>query len=381
MSERAAQGAAGHAEVVVGSGEAVVRLDGDWCLASALPDPDDVVRRLTAVEGVERVGFDLARVEAWDSALVTYLLAVRRAVVEMGAKSGDDTLPIGVRKLLWLALTVPHHRGAAPSARASWLWLVGARAARVAADAAANFAFVGRIAVGYARLLRGKAQMRAGDLFLLVQACGADAFGIISMVNLLVGLSIAFVGASQLSRFGAEGFIAELVGFGMVREMAPSITAFVMAGRTGAAFAAQLGTMQVNEEIDALETAGVDPVEFLVLPRLTAMVLMMPVLYFYACALGITGGALVALAQFNIALGSYYEQTMAALHVKDFVVGMLKSAVFGGIVAFYGCYCGMRCGRSAAAVGVATTSAVVKAMVGVIVANMIFAIATNVLGV
>jgi phospholipid/cholesterol/gamma-HCH transport system permease protein len=203
---------------------------------------------------------------------------------------------------------------------------------------------------------------------------------IILLISVLVGISTAFIGAIQLQKFGTEIFVANLIGLSMVRQMAASMTAFVMAGRTGAAYAAQIGTMQVNQEIDALETLGVPPTDFLVVPRIMAMILMMPFLYFFSCLSGILGGMIVANLMLNISPIAFYQQLIGALHIKDFVVGVLMAIVFGALVAFYGCLRGMQCGRSAASVGQAATSAVVGAIVAIIVANFIFSIATTDLG-
>ena len=160
-----------------------------------------------------------------------------------------------------------------------------------------------------------------------------------------------------------------------------AITAIIMAGRTGAAFAAQLGTMQVNEEIDALKTLGVSPMEFLVLPRMLALVLMMPLLAIYADLVGILGGLTVGVGVFDITLTQYAEQTQLALNIRHMLIGVTKAAVFGVIIAVSGCLRGMQCGRSATEVGYAATSAVVTSIVWIIVADGLFAVITNVLGI
>jgi phospholipid/cholesterol/gamma-HCH transport system permease protein len=231
------------------------------------------------------------------------------------------------------------------------------------------------------RLLRGKAQYRRVDLGLTIEACGAQALPIVTLINFLVGMILAFVGAIELKMFGAEIYVANLVGVAMVRLMAAIMTGIVMAGRTGGAFAAQLGTMQVNQEIDALKTLGLSPMEFLVLPRMLALGLMMPLLALYANVMGVLGGAVVAASLPNIGLIQYYHQTTTAVSLWDLGIGLFSSAVFGVIVALSGCMRGMQCGRSASAVGDAATSAVVTAIVGIIVATAIITLITNILGV
>jgi phospholipid/cholesterol/gamma-HCH transport system permease protein len=181
--------------------------------------------------------------------------------------------------------------------------------------------------------------------------------------------------------FGAQIYIANLVGIAMTREMGAMMAAIIMAGRTGAAFAAQLGTMQVNEEIDALKTLGVSPMEFLVLPRMLALVLMMPLLCLYADLLGMLGGALVSVGAFDVTLIQYATQTQATITLTHVAIGVFKSVIFGIVIALSGCLRGMQCGRSATEVGYAATSAVVTAIVWIIALDGLFAVMTNVLGI
>ena len=214
---------------------------------------------------------------------------------------------------------------------------------------------------------------------LIIQECGPGALGIVTLISILVGLILAFVGAIQLELFGAQIFVADLVGIATVREMGAMMTAIIMAGRTGAAFAAQLGTMQVNEEIDALATLGLSPMEFLVLPRMLALILMMPLLCIYADLMGILGGAAVGIGMLHLSPVLYFNETVHAIHLLDIGVGVFKAGVFGVLIALSGCLRGMQCGRSASAVGQAATSAVVTGIVFIIATDGLFAVITNVL--
>jgi len=189
------------------------------------------------------------------------------------------------------------------------------------------------------------------------------------------------VGVLELALFGAEVYVADLVGIAMVREMGAIMTGIIMAGRTGAAYAAQLGTMQVNEEIDALETLAIPPMEFLVLPRMVALTLMMPLLVLYASLMGILGGALVAVGVYNINIMVYLDRTKAAIGLNDLFIGLFMGAVFGILVALSGCLRGMQCGRSASAVGDAATSAVVTGIVAIIIATALITVLCSVLGI
>ncbi|MFH0343177.1 MAG: MlaE family ABC transporter permease, partial [Chromatiales bacterium] len=215
----------------------------------------------------------------------------------------------------------------------------------------------------------------------IVQECGAQALPIVSLISFLVGLILAFVGAVQLEQFGAQIYVANLVGIAMAREMGAMMTGIVIAGRTGAAFAAQLGTMMVNEEIDALTTTGLPPMEFLVLPRMLALMLMVPLLCLYADLMGILGGALIGVSMLDLGIVEYYNQTRAALDLSTFLLGLIKAAIFGVLVALAGCLRGMQCGRSASAVGEAATSAVVTGIVWIIVSDAILTVLYQVLGV
>jgi phospholipid/cholesterol/gamma-HCH transport system permease protein len=232
-----------------------------------------------------------------------------------------------------------------------------------------------------AALTRGKARFRWVDLWTYIQDCGPSALPIVSLISLLVGLILAFVGAVQLALFGAQIYIADLVGLGMTREMGGLMAAIIMSGRTGASYAAQLGTMQVNSEIDALKTMGFEPMEFLVLPRILALILIMPLLCLYADLMGIVGGALVTVSFFDVSLVEYLNRTANAVHLSDFTIGIVKCAVFGVLIALSGCMRGMQCGRSASSVGDAATSAVVTGIVFIVIADSLMTIMCNRLGI
>jgi phospholipid/cholesterol/gamma-HCH transport system permease protein len=214
-----------------------------------------------------------------------------------------------------------------------------------------------------------------------VREAGAGALGIVAIVNGLVGAILAFVGAVQLQRFGAGIYVADLVGIAIVREMAALVTAIVMAGRTGGAYAAQLATMQGNEEIDALNALGIPVFDFLILPRIAALVTMMPLLYLYGCAVGLFGGFVVGMATLDLTPAIFLRQLQGAVAGTQFAIGLTKSIAFGALVALAGCHIGLRAGRSAADVGHAATEAVVAGIVGVIVLDAVFAGCTNVLGI
>jgi phospholipid/cholesterol/gamma-HCH transport system permease protein len=221
--------------------------------------------------------------------------------------------------------------------------------------------------------------VRWPDLLLVLQEVGPGALGIVALINFLSGLILAYVGAVQLAQFGASIYVADLVAVATVREMGCIMTAIIICGRTGAAFAAQLGTMKVNEEIDALKTFGFPPMDFLVLPRVLALVLMIPLLCVFADLIGILGGFAVASLNMQVSPVDYLQRTLEAVTLSSFLLGVFKGGVFGAWVALVGCWRGMRCGNNAAAVGEATTSAVVIGITGIVAGDGLFAVLTSAL--
>ena len=365
----------------VPEGTLVARLGGPWHLQRDMPSVASVAREIESGR-LGRLAFDTATLTAWDSSLLTFLIDVGELCVQHHVTVDRNGLPKGVQRLLALAEAVPERQGARQGSIAPpWLARVGDAVLRARDPLREMFAFVGSITLALGRLARGKARFRVPDLLLLVQQAGAQALGIVTLISFLVGLILAFVGAVQLEQFGAAIYVANLVGIAMVREMGAMMTAIVMAGRTGASYAAQLGTMKVTQEVDALTTMGISPLDFLVLPRMIALCLMMPLLCLYADAIGILGGAAVGMGMLNIPMRVYYDQTISAVHVVDLVGGIFKASVYGVLIAIAGCLRGMQCGNSSSAVGDAATRAVVTGIVFVISACGIFAVMFYVLGI
>src|SRR5262245_51876639 len=359
--------------------EARVALAGAWRNEESLPDAGEVWREIEAGAPVRRLTFDASGVTHWDSGLVTFAAHVLEGTASRGIEVDRTGLPDGVRRLLTLAEAVPERQTGRGSGKPSWLARIGTWATGLGAASATGLAFLGEGMLALGALFRGRARFRMSDLLLVIQDCGPRALGLVSLISFLIGLILAFVGAVQLEQFGASIYVANLVAIAMTREIGGIMTAIVMAGRTGAAFAAQLGTMNTNQEIDALSTMGISPMEFLVLPRMLALILMMPLLTMYADLVGILGGAVVGMGMLGLGSVEYFQQTRAAVTLTDFFIGVGKSAVFGILVALVGCLRGMQSGRSAAAVGLAATSAVVTSIVLIIVIDGIFAVVLNVL--
>ena len=358
----------------------VFRLSGAWRIGEPLLSPDVARQAISQIPGARRLAFDTQGVTGWDSRLLAF---VGQGITEGTARQlaiDRSGLPAGGRQLLELAAAVPARQDTGVGVRPSWLARFGLGGIAFAQNAIAMLAFLGEAALSVLALLRGRARVRRVDFLQFLQDCGAQALPIVTLISFLVGVILAYVGAIQLRQFGAQIYVADLVGIAMTREMGAMMTAIIMAGRTGAAFAAQLGTMQVNEEIDALTTFGMPPMEFLVLPRLLALALMMPLLTLYADLLGILGGATVGLGFLKLGGVQYYLRTAASVNLHDLSAGLIKSVVFGMLVAIAGCLRGMQCGRSSAAVGRATTAAVVTGIVAIIVADALLTVVFDLLG-
>jgi phospholipid/cholesterol/gamma-HCH transport system permease protein len=359
-----------------------VVLSGDWKLSGEVPGADAIQQRLQTRPEVRSLVIDAREIASWDTGLLTFLVNLRKLCSQQRLSLKSDTLPSGAQKLLELAAAVPEKTDARPpEERVSFLTYLGDTTAYFFRSAGELLEFIGDAVIAVGSLLRGKAQYRRADLGLIMQACSAQALPIVSLICFLVGLILAFIGAIQLELFGAQIYVADLVGIAMVRLMAAIMTGIVMAGRTGGAFAAQLGTMQVNQEIDALKTLGISPMEFLVLPRMLALALMMPLLCLYANLMGILGGMVVGVGMLNIGFIEYYHETAKAVGLWNLGIGLFSGVVFGVIVALAGCMRGMQCGRSASAVGDAATSAVVTAIVGIIVSTAVITLLCNILGI
>jgi phospholipid/cholesterol/gamma-HCH transport system permease protein len=358
----------------------VIHLAGGWHLRRDVPSASDVIRELSKAPPAARLSFEASGLTGWDSGLVSFVADVSEACRARGIAEDRSGLPAGVRRLLELAQAVPEKQGArAATLRVPFFQRVGDATIAYGVSTADMLAFVGDTTLAVARMLSGRARYRRIDLAENIQNAGPNAVGIVTLISFLVGVILAFMGAVQLQQFGASIYVADLVGIGMVREMGAMMTAIIMSGRTGAAFAAQIGTMKVTQEIDALSTMGLSPMEFLVLPRLTALTLTMPLLCLYSDLMGILGGAAIGIGMLGLSPPVYIRETIAAVSLGNVALGLIKATVYGVLIAIAGCFQGFRCGSSSSAVGDAATRAVVSAIVLVVVACGLFAVVTNVL--
>ena len=357
-----------------------LRLQGDWLLASGVPDSGSLQQQISSAQ--QQLSFDCDQLGRWDTSLMTFLVGLLRHCQQNDIDVDQSGLPEGARKLLKLAFAVPERRSERRAVLGQpMLTKIGCVTIEMHRNWNDMLSFTGEVFCSFFKMFRGRMPFRRSDLLFQLETAGPSALFIVTLISILVGMILAFVGAVQLSLFGAEIFIANLVGLGMAREMGAMMTAIIMAGRTGAAYAALLGTMEVNEEIDALRTIGVSPIDFLVLPRLIALLITLPLLCIYADFMGILGGAVVSAGLFDISFAQYFLQIQGFVGLSHFLVGVVKATVFGVLIASAGCFRGLQCGRSASAVGFAATSATVTSIVLIIVADAIITVLCQVLGV
>ena len=352
-----------------------VRLEGRWSITEPRPGWDEFV----GAQHPARVRLAVDGVEQWDTSLLLFLFEVQQWCRVTGTYCDLGALPEKLRELLG-QITVSHETSVPFDRSENFLTTVGNATFDVWKKARAISQFVGECVLSTVRFVRSPHRFRWHDCLSEMQQCGAMALPIVSLVSFLVGVTLAYTGALVLRQYGGDIYVADLIGLAMVREMGAVMTGVVLAGRTGAAFAATLGNMKANEEIDALETLGISPVHFLVLPRLLALGLMMPLLALYANALGIIGGMAVSRGVLEISPTAYWIETLTIVSMSDVTVGVIKAVSFGLIIGLSGCMRGLQAERSAAGVGQAATSAVVTAILFIIVADAIFAVAFNILG-
>jgi phospholipid/cholesterol/gamma-HCH transport system permease protein len=354
-----------------------LRLAGDWAHAQAsLPKPPDATPPRHLLIDTQDLG-------TWDTHLAAALWQPLQGLPHPEATRALQPLPGGLRDILELSLPArpePINPPAARRATPEWLSSLGHAVATHTGHVRYTLGFVGEVVLSCGRLLRGRSDLRWADLAWQLEQTGPRSLPIVSLVCGLVGLILAYMGAIQLQRMGAQAFIADLVTIAVVREIAALMMGVIMAGRIGAAFAAQIGSMQANEEIDALRTMGVNPVDHLVLPRLLAMLVVSPLLTAQAALMGMLAGSVVAVFIFEVPPLEYLNRSLQALSMRHVLIGLVKGSTYGVLVALAGCCQGLQAGRSALAVGQATTSAVVKGIVWIVVAASALTIACQRLG-
>jgi phospholipid/cholesterol/gamma-HCH transport system permease protein len=360
-------------------GRLVLQLAGPWKLGGT-PSLEPVERALGA-DRPPSVRFDASALTLWDTSLALFVTKVEALAAARAVPVDRSELPEGLRSLLTLAGGEARRTGREKDEEDDeFLETVGLTTLAAGTLVTSVVEFLGGVILAIGRWLIGRARYRRVDLIANLQEAGLEALPVVGLVSFLLGLILAFVGAIQLQLFDATIYTADLVGIAMVRDMAALMTAVVMAGRSGASYAAQLGTMQVNQEVDALTTLGISPLEFLVMPRVVALLIMMPLLTVYADIIGMLGGAVVGVGILDLSGLGYYQQSVGAVSLEHFLGGLFKAATYGGLIGLAGCFEGIRAERSSAGVGRAATTAVVNGIVLVITACGLYAVLFYYLG-
>lgn len=378
------QRAPGTCEIRGGPDAAVrsVCFRGDWTRENRRLGLDEACAEIGSLAGSCTIHWEVTEIGAWDSVFLAALVRLRNCAAARALTVDPGGLTKSMQRLLHLALAGPvRARDQEMTVPEGPLQQLGLHTLTRWEQVREVVRFVGEVSASLARLVRGKAQVRWRDILAVIYETGPRALPIITLVSFLVGLILAFVGAIQLRMFGAQIYVADLVGIGIIREMGAIMTGVVMSGRTGAAFAAELGTMEANEEIDAFRTLGISHFDFLVLPRMIGLTLMMPVLCVYADLMGVLGGMLVGVTMLDLNVLIYWNETVSIVTLNDFAVGVFTSFVFGILIATAGCLRGSQCGRNSAAVGFAATSAVVTSIIWMVVATALITVACDVLGI
>lgn len=363
------------ADATVQGDRLVVQLSGPWRVTEPHPSWSAVLGKANP----KNVTLTFGDVVSWDSALLLFVFDAARWCKAHEAVFNTDTLPQNARALLD-QLSATEVRETKPVRRNNFVRSVGLATVHVFTATRNISNFIGECTLSLLRLIKLPHKFRWRDCLAEMQQCGAMALPITSLISFLVGVTLAYTGAIILRQYGGDIYVADLVGLSMVREMGAMMTAVVIAGRTGAAFAAQIGNMKAGEEVDALSTLGLSPIDFLVMPRIVALGVMMPLLAMYANCLGILGGMVVSLGLLNIPPSAYWIEMLTIVDLSDISTGLIKAATFGLIVGLCGCLRGLQADRSAAGVGKAATSAVVTAILLIVVADSLYAVVFNALG-
>jgi phospholipid/cholesterol/gamma-HCH transport system permease protein len=354
----------------------VVRVGGDWRITDRHPDWAGAVANRDPRQVVLRAD----GLGTWDSSLALFLHAARVWGQTHGAGVSLEGLPEGAGRLADL-LSVKPDPSCKPGGLPDLFTALGRATFKLWAETKDLAQLVGECVFSMGRFFRGHAQFRWRDAFSEMQQCGAMALPIVGLISFLVGVTLAYTGSIVVRQYGGDIWVADMVGLAVVREMGPMMAAIVLAGRTGAAYAATLGNMKANEEIDALSTLGVSPIDFLVMPRIAALFCMMPFLALYSDGLGLLGGMAIAAAHpLNIPPNLYWSETQTIVDLTDVATGLIKAASFGLLIGVAGCLRGLQAERSAAGVGQAATAAVVTGILLIIVADSIYAVIFNILG-
>ncbi|MDR1694617.1 MAG: ABC transporter permease [Lactobacillaceae bacterium] len=357
-----------------------IKISGDYVSFDKKAQKDDLYKQIRH-KTLKNIKFDTRNLGRWDTVLVVLLYDIVKTAKNKSINVDTSNLQESLKRLLNLAFSVPEHKTANRKNKTDILICVGEKTINIFNSFMSGIDFVSSSFKSIGRFIVSSATMRKIDFLFALEDCGYKAFPIVTLISFMVGLILGFVGAMQLKIFGAQIFVASLVAIAMLRVMGAMMTGIIMAGRTGSAYAATIGTMQVNEEIDAMRTMGIPVVDFLLLPRVMALMLMMPLLTVFSDIVGILGGGMVGVLMLDLPLQEYWNATIDAMRMKDFLIGVFHGFVFGCIIALCGCYYGIKSGKDADSVGKATTNAVVYSIVWIIIATAVITVFCQVFGI
>ena len=346
-------------------------------------DTAEIVQQIDFVKGssVKKLNFIAEDLQNWDSSLLSFVWHVCQKAKQSAIQIDISKLPDNLQELLKLADADDRKPNKKTADDLSLVEKVGQKTINIYKDIRKVLTYMRKVNASLLRFFTARSVARKIDFFAALNDCGPKAVPIVLLISFLVGLILAFVGAVQLQTFGAQIYVASLVTIGMCRIMGAIMVGIIIAGRTGSAYAATIGTMQVNEELDALETMGISKTDFLVLPRLFALIISMPILTMISDFAGMIGGAFVGVFLMGLPNQEYWKYAFNAFTLNNFLVGIFHGFCFGIIIALSGCYSGLTCGRNADSVGVATTNSVVNSIVYMIIATGIITVIFMELGI
>ena len=374
-SEKTSVASPAEARLVVHEGKGILEISGEWIDFANCPDWN----KLLLPDMPNQIVLKDVGITAWNSSLVTFIFNFTAALLDKGVSCEWDSMPPGIVTLLELAFAVPEKHLGTHQAPSGILSAIGMKAEVIWNKIISVVDFIGVFSAACGLMLIGRSRTKYRDILFQIARCGHHAIVIVSFTCMLIGIILGFIGSIPLRMFGAEIYVATLVGLGILRMMSATTVGIVMAGRTGAAFAAELGSMQTNEEIDAYTAMGLSPIELLVLPRVLALMFTMPLLCIYGDLMGVLGGILIGVLYSGIGFSSYFQHLCATTSLHDFVVGIITCWVFGILIGICGCYHGLHCARNSTAVGQATTAAVVSSIVCMVIATFIITLITVVI--
>ncbi|NOU30009.1 MAG: MlaE family lipid ABC transporter permease subunit [Polyangiaceae bacterium] len=356
------------------SEDAPFRLQGRLVLGEAKGLLDSLRKQEETLRGGDTFPIDLSEVSEIDGASAAILLGSVRRLRDKGVTCEISGAGEGVREIVSLYESATSKKPGEPKPQTGMIVDVGRGTLALVLGIKEVLGFVGQVVIEALGVIRRPQTGNWRDIVPIAERSGADAVPIVVFINFLVGFVMGFQGAKQLKMFGANIFVADLVGLSVTRELGPLMTAIILSGRSGAAFAAELGTMKVSEEIDALRTLGFGPMRYLVLPRTLALVLVAPVLTLLADFVGIAGGLLVGVTSLNLSVAGYWQETRKVIHAWDINSGLLKAVAFALVISLISCQQGFATTGGAEGVGRRTTTSVVSSLFALILVDTAFTV-------